>query len=219
MSIRKMLGMTLGHALALGSLVALPVVSAHAGSHTWDVNEVFSDVTGNIQFIELLEKNGTTGETAVPGHLMNSSTNSKSFTITGPALATPTSNKSYLMGTAAFAALPGAPEPDAIIPPSVLPFFFSTAGDSVFYNPWDTFAFGAVPTDGINSLNAPGPVGTTATNSPTNYSGVSGSVDASAATPAPPPVPVPYPASVLGSAPAPAATLVMVMAAATIPES
>ena len=57
MLIRKVLGTTLGYALVLGCLVALPVVAAHAGSHTWDVNEVFSDSTGNIQFIELLEKN------------------------------------------------------------------------------------------------------------------------------------------------------------------
>jgi hypothetical protein len=173
---RTSLGSIVGLALALATALGLPPAPAHAGSHTWDVNEVFSDSTGLVQFVELVEANGTPGETGVPGHSMTSS--SKSFTIVGPALAPPTSNKFYLIATAAFAALPGAPTPDAIIPAGVLPFFFSTSGDTVTYVPWDAFAFGTVPTDGTTSLNQDL---TTGLNSPTNYAGVSGSVDASPA--------------------------------------
>ena len=176
MLIRKVLATTLGYALVLGSLVALPVVAAHAGSHTWDVNEVFSDSTGNIQFIELLEKNGTPGETGVPGHTMSTLTATKSFVIPGIALVAPTSNKFFLMGTAAFAALPGAPTPDAIIPASTLPFFFDTTGDTVTYAPWDSLVFASVPTDGTTSLNFDLSTGT---NSPTNYAGGTGTVNAS----------------------------------------
>jgi hypothetical protein len=172
--IRKLLGESLGGGLVAAVLVLVPAIPAHAGSHTWDVNEVFSDATGTIQFIELVEANGTPGETGVPGHSMT--TNAKSFVISGPALAPPTSNKFYLMGTADFAALPGAPTPDAIIPAGVLPFFFSTGGDTVTYVPWDSLTFASVPTDGINSLNQDL---TTGVNSPTNYAGATGSVDAS----------------------------------------
>lgn len=178
MSIETMLRRTLGHALVVCSLTGLSAGAAFAGSHTWNVNEVFSDATGNVQFIELVEANGTPNETGVPGHSMTS--NAKNFVISGPALAAPSSNKFYLMGTAAFAALPGAPTPDAIIPAGVLPFFFSVGGDTVTYVPWDSFAFPSVPTDGTTSLNANL---TTGLNSPTNYAGTSGSVDAS-----PPPV-------------------------------
>lgn len=178
----KVLGvtLTLGHALALGCLF-LPLVSAQAGSHTWDVNEVFSDATGSVQFIELVETNGTPNEIGVPGHAMTTVANN--FVIPGAPLVPPSSNRFYLIGTAAFAALPGAPTPDAIIPASDLPFFFSTAGDTVTYVPWDSFAFGPVPTDGTTSLNSDL---TTGLNSPTNYAGASGSVDAS-----PPPASVP----------------------------
>lgn len=174
MATRRRLQRVLARVLASGLLIALPAGAGHAGSHTWDVNEVFSDATGNIQFIELIEANGTPNELGVPGHDMTS--NTKSFTISGPALTAPTSNKTYLMGTAEFAALPGAPTPDAIIPAGVLPFFFSTSGDTVTYVPWDSLTFASVPTDGTTSLNGDLSTGP---NSPKNYAGVSGSVDAS----------------------------------------
>lgn len=152
--------------------------TALAGSHTWDVNEVFSNADGTIQFVELREAQGTPNETGVPGHTMSSDL--KSFVISGPALTAPTSNKFYLLGTAAFAALPGAPTPDATIPVGTLPFFFATSGDTVDYQPWDSFTFGSVPTNGIDSLHR---LSGQAVNSPTNYAGQSGQVDASAGAP------------------------------------
>lgn len=175
---------TVAVTLARVGLIALMASAAQAGSHTWNVNEVFSDASGSIQFVELVEANGTPNETGVPGHSLTS--NAKSFTISGPALASPTSNKFYLIATAGFAALPGAPTPDATIPAGVLPSFFSTAGDTVTYVPWDAFSFGAVPTDGTTSLNADLSTGP---NSPTNYAGVTGSVDA-APTPGVPALPI-----------------------------
>ncbi len=175
----KLLGTTLGHALVLGCLVALPVVSAQAGSHTWDVNEIFSDVTGTIQFIELIEAGPPPGaESAVPGHTMSTTTDTVGFPIIGPAVAPPTSGKHYLIGTAAFAALTGAPPLDATFDPGSLPFFFTAGADSVSYEPWDTLTYGAgvLPTDGVTSLNADLSTGV---NSPTNSLGASGSVNVS----------------------------------------
>ena len=160
---------------------ALATGTALAGSHTWDVNEVFSDATGNVQFIELVEANGTPNETGVAGHTLSSDL--KSFVIPGAALTPPTSNKFFLIATAAFAALPGAPTPDALIPPDRLPFFFSPSnGDTIDYQPWDSLSFGAgvVPTDGINSLRRNLSTGA---NSPTNYAGVTGSVNAAPEVP------------------------------------
>ena len=175
MLIRKVevLGMTLGHALVLGCLVALPLVSAQAGSHTWDVNEVFSNSSGTVQYIELVEANGTPNEIGVPGHDITSTANT--FEIPGDPLVAPTSDKFYLIGTAAFAALTGAPTPDAIMPAS---FFATLAAETIAYVPWDTMSWGAgvLPTDGVTSLNADLSTGT---NSPTNSQGFTGSVNVS----------------------------------------
>ena len=93
--------------------------------------------------------NGTPNETGLPGQTLSS--NANNLVIPGPPLTPPTTNMTYLLGTAAFAALPGAPTPDAILPDN----FFSTGGDTITYGVWDSFTFGAgvLPTDGINSLN------------------------------------------------------------------
>jgi len=134
----------------IGLLVLGPAGLASAGGHTWDTIEVFSDSSGQIQFVELWESGGGASEFAVPGKLMSSGL--ASFTISGASLApVSTANKFYLLATQAFADLPGAPTPDAIIPPGSIPFF-STTGDFVSYGGLDTWTFGAVPTDGVRSL-------------------------------------------------------------------
>ncbi|HNO78579.1 MAG TPA: hypothetical protein PKN33_11015 [Phycisphaerae bacterium] len=162
-------------AIATGLLTT----AAFGGAHTWDVNEVFSNHDGTIQFVELREANGTPNEVNVGGRPVSSDSTGNQFTIAS-AVASPTTNKHLLFATAAFAALPGAPTPDQIIPAGLVPFF-NINGDTVRYNPYDAFTFGAVPIDGVNSMNDGGII---AANSPTNYAGVTGSVDAG-----PPPVP------------------------------
>lgn len=159
--------------LGLVALAAAPVAPLPPGSHTWDFTEVFSDITGNVQFMELREANGGAGETGLPGHTVTS--NANSFVIPGPPLIGPTSNRHYLIATAGFAALPGAPTPDAIMPSN----FLSKAGDTLSYLPWDTWTFGAIPTDGVTSRLRNG---TNATNSPTNYAGATGSINANFAS-------------------------------------
>jgi len=153
---------------------------ALAGGHTWDVNEVFSNADGTIQFVELKETGGGNFETGTGGHTVTS--NTRTFTITSN-VASPTGFKHLLFATASFAALPGAPTPDYIFPAGSIPFF-AIGGDTVSYTPFDTWVFGMVPTNGIHSLNR---VGGSLANSPTNYAGTTGSVDAN--PPAPPGVP------------------------------
>lgn len=165
-------------AVAASLMLGSATPGIFAGAHTWDVNEMFSNADGTIQFIELREAGGGTGEIGVGGHLLTSNTGS--FLITNN-VASPTSFKHILFGTAAFAALPGAPTVDYTIPAN----FFSINGDTITYNPYDsrTFGPGALPTDGVRSLNNDL---TTGINSPTNYAGQTGSVNAA---PAPPAVP------------------------------
>ncbi|MCB9849496.1 MAG: hypothetical protein H6817_02185 [Phycisphaerales bacterium] len=154
---------------AVGVMCATP---AFGGGHTWDVNEVFSSSNGLIQFVELREANGTPGEIGLNGKVVSAVNTGKSYVIPGNVVA-PTSNKMFLLATQSFADLPGAPTPDRIIPPGSLPFF-DVNGDSVKYHVYDTWVFGAVPTDGVNSMNR---VGGVQVNSPTNYAGQTGSVD------------------------------------------
>ncbi len=162
------------------ALVAAAGQVAFAGSHTWDVNELFSNTDGTIQFVELKEKGGGEFETGVGNQLLRS--NAVTYDIQNNVVA-PTSFKFLLFATQAFADLPGAPTPDEIIPDH----FINTSGDTIIYGPpYDTLTFGAgaLPTDGIHSLR---PGGTNPVNTPTNYAGQVGSVDAS--PPPPPAVP------------------------------
>lgn len=145
---------------------------AQAGIHTWDVKEVFSNASGTIQYIELID-NGTAGfETGVGNGSLTSGTQSHSWT--NGAVATPTNGRSYLIASASFAALPGAPTPDVIIPVSKMPFF-NPAGDTIGFAGVDSWAFTAVPTNGTQSRDRSLGI---ITNSPKNYAGTTGSVNA-----------------------------------------
>ncbi len=153
---------------------------AFAGAHTWDVVELFSNADGTIQFVELREVGGGDFETGVGNQLLRS--NAVTYDILNN-VAAPTGFKFLLFATSDFALLPGAPTPDETIPDN----FINLNGDSIRYGPpYDflTFGPGALPTNGILSLRKGGGTGV---NSPTNYAGDTGSVDAS--PPPPPAVP------------------------------
>lgn len=150
---------------------------ASSGSHKWRFNELFSNADGTIQFIEMKECCGAAGEFGLSGKwvLVVGANNQFDFdrNLTGD-----TSFKHLLLATQAFVDLPGAPTPDFIIPDNFLPL----GGDTLEY--WSygdaTMTFGALPTDGINSLTTRGG---TETNSPTNYAGQTGSIDATPVEP------------------------------------
>ena len=173
----------LGHGMGTFLLVGFAALgwasTASAGIHTWDVNEVFSNADGSIQFVELRENGPPPGsETGVGNGTISS--NTQTYVMSEGAVTAPTSGKHFLIATAAFAALPGAPTPDAIIPPANIPFF-APASDSVAFGGFDTLVVTGAPTNGTDSYGVGGVV---AVNSPTNYAGVSGSVNA--APPGPP---------------------------------
>ena len=144
-------------ALAGAACLGLVGAPAMAGSHTWDVGEIFSNADGTIQFIEL--KNGPTGgEIFLGGLPVSSNTNTFIFPGSlGCCGAFPnccTNNKTILLATAGFAAL-GGPAPDHIIVDN----FFSTSGDTITYHVYDSVSFGAgvLPTDGCQSPFSCGP--------------------------------------------------------------
>lgn len=167
--------MTLSHrsvqALGFAGVLALGA-AASAGSHLWDFSEVFSNADGTIQFIELHETNGADGEIFLAGKSIFSASTGQMFTFPSN-LRPPTGDKYLLLATEGFAALPGAPTPDYIIPDG----FFDADGDSLTYHVYDTYTFGAVPTDCVMSMNRG--VGVDM-NSPENFAGEVGFVDCAA---------------------------------------
>ncbi|MCB9838118.1 MAG: hypothetical protein H6813_02165 [Phycisphaeraceae bacterium] len=147
--------------------------SALAGSHLWDITEVFTNADGSIQFIEMTEQNGAESEIGLLHKAIMSEGTGNSF-VFPDVLVPPTSFKHLLLATQAFADLPGAPTPDYIIPEN----FFAVGGDTLRYHVYDTWVIGAgaIPTDCTHSLNRYGVA--VAVNSPTNYDGDSAAVDA-----------------------------------------
>ncbi len=163
----------------------LGIVPVSGGVHLWRVKEIFSNADGTIQFIELATCCGSTGENFLANQRVTSTTNAFTF----PAnVAGSTLNKHVLLATAGFAALPGAPAPDHIS----VDRFFSTTADTITFAGYDTLIFtaGRLPTDGRTSLNKDPNDATdttfTATNSPTNYAGQTGSVVVVSGAPAVP---------------------------------
>jgi hypothetical protein len=164
--------------LASAAMLAI-ASSTFAGSHLWDFTEVFSSPDGQIQFIELHVATMANFETQLAGKKVSSLATGKSFTFPVN-LTPPTGQKYLLLATSAFAALPGSPTPDFIIPAN----FFGTSGDTLTYHVYDSWVIGAtaVPLDCVSSLKRNGSI---SANTPKNYAGVQGTVDACPAPPCP----------------------------------
>lgn len=163
-------------AAAIASLTAAQ--TARASFHLWEIDEVFSDASGNVQFIEFDNHFDFEYFLTASGGLTS---NTHSYSFPGNLPAQSTVNKHFLVGTAAYAALAGVPAPDYVIPNG----FFSTAGDTLTLQFADngaiSFTGAQLPTDGMHSLNRAygGPTSsgfTTAINSPTNFAGETGIV-------------------------------------------
>jgi hypothetical protein len=168
--------------LLFGGLLAVAAVAffatrARAAFHLWSISEVYSNSDGSVQFVELFTSSA--GQTATNGTQIKS--NGKTFTFSSN-LASDTTNHHLLLATAGFGSLPGGVTPNFTIPSN----FFNPAGDTVHYVGTITtngsVTLASAPKDGLLSLNYPGP--TTANNTPTNFAGMSGSVNL-----VPPPTP------------------------------
>ncbi len=165
-------------------LFLLGASHANAASHQWRFNELFSNADGTIQFIEMQECCGAMTEWGLQSKWVLAVHANHKYTFRSNLIGN-TSNKYYLLGTQGFADTPGAPTPDAIIPSGFLP----VNGDTLEYwqYPDATRNYGTLPQDGVTSLEVgPGPDGisntdddvyVTRVNSPTNYSGESGSIN------------------------------------------
>ena len=163
---------------ARGGLVsvaaALLTTPAQAGFHLWSIREVYTDVSGSLQFIELVDSFG--GQTFVGGHSISVANvgNTITHTFTIPAnLSANTFNHALLFGTAGLQAA-GGPVPDYIIPNN---FLFQAGGTLTFFGGSGGGGGGpysALPTDGTLSRIWVG--GGSSPNSPENLAGQIGFV-------------------------------------------
>ena len=153
--------------VGVGLLIFFPT-DAYSSFHLWEINEIYSNADGTRQFIELT----TTfdGQQLVGGHDINATSDGITNTFTfSNNTSTPTSNHSLLLATLALAASPGFPTPDFTIQSN---FFEPTANSTTinFIGADSVTINGGIPTDGLNSVDDLGTIGTA---SPTNYDGVS----------------------------------------------
>jgi len=144
---------------------------AQAGHHLWKVSEAFSNASGSVQFVELFCT--ANSEAGLGAFTLTSTTNTLNFVTNLPSATT--LNTWALCATSNFASQAGGITPDYIIPAN----FFPTGGGTLNYaSGIDAWAYGAVPTDGVNSLNkSTSNIVTTGVNSPHNFAGASGSVN------------------------------------------
>jgi hypothetical protein len=180
-------------AAALATIISLAGIqtSAHAAFHLWNVKEVFTNASGSVQFIEMFDSFG--GETLMNGFSLTANSDGNIKTFTFPSNLSLNTPGSLLIATSGFGSLPGGVTPDFTFSQSTTPisgsffnpnatnlsFTFNGSGDSM------SFTGASLPKDGINSLtdanahDSPTPVQSisSGTNSPTNLSGNSGSVN------------------------------------------
>ena len=154
--------------------------TASATYHTFRINEVYSNSSGSVQFIEMREMFGFNSQNSVT-LAPDIKSGGKDFVFPTNLPSSTTASKKFLLGTSAYAALAGAPAPDYIIPAS----FFNPLGDTLQFGTTgpdgtvDLTSFGGLPSDATMSLNRVGTSGnsyTTAVNSPTDFAGIAGSV-------------------------------------------
>jgi hypothetical protein len=136
--------------------------------HTYQIEEIFSNADGTVQYVVMHESQGMSGEYFWAGNPFISSHagQSKLFTFpnnlpvgmncnpyTGCAKAMPTStaNTRVLIATQGFADLQIV-APDFVIPNG----FLSTAGGTINYAGADQVTYSALPTDGVTAINRSG---------------------------------------------------------------
>jgi len=164
--------------VAVAILGLLMCSEAFAGSHLWRFNEFYTSPDGAVQFIEMLEIGGSDSETAIGNHWFETDGyNHDHAEILGTNLPFGTANKKFLVGSESYAALPGVPAPDYILPDGIL----DPTGDTVVWWFYQTIQIppGVMPTDGVSSITVVDPMApsySTGTNSPTNFAGQTGTV-------------------------------------------
>ena len=173
-------------ALATG----LAATSTLAEFHTYQIEQVYSNASGTVQFIVMHEVAAMGAEYFWAGNKLTSTHlgTTKSYTFPsnlaigmacnpyydcGYAAPSSTANTRVLIATQGFADL-GLMNPDYVIPNG----FLATDGGTINYAGVDQITYAALPTDGVSAINR---AGATIPNVATNFNALTSSIQARAA--------------------------------------
>ncbi len=166
-------------------LLALATFAPHAGAApvSFAIAQVFSSADGAIQFVQLRETAGATGQQELAGRTLTVARGSVTRTFTFPAdlPSSATANKAVLIASQGWQAVPANyPEFRAVTPDFTMPDRFLPAeGATLTFDGVDAFAYPALPRDGFSAVYRSG--NTIRDNSAQNFGGAVASL---------PPVPV-----------------------------
>jgi hypothetical protein len=156
--------------LWLISALAAAAPLANASFHTFEIDQIYSDAGGTVQFVVLREAAGFGSENFFNGHTLTSSHGgaNKTFAFMTDLPSTATAGKRVLIATQGFAAM-GLVTPDYLIPNG----FLATDGGTVNYAGVDQVTYASLPTDGAHAIDRRG---NAVANVATNFAGQSASV-------------------------------------------
>lgn len=147
---------------------------ARAAFHLWNIQEVYSNSSGTLQFIEMIGlANGQNPLNTFGGTMTSANIGNTMSNVFNPMNDLPSSNtlnRTFLIGTAGIQAA-GGPAPDYFVPNG---FLFSAGGSITSNFAQNGGAFTALPIDGTMSRIWNG--GNNVINSPMNFAGQSGVV-------------------------------------------
>jgi hypothetical protein len=166
--------------MAVGVLFGLS--AARASFHVWAVTELYSSADGSVQFIKLTNNSTFASEYFLSGHVIVCTgppgiSNTFTFPTNLPAVST--ANKTFLIGTANLATVPGGVTPNYVLTNSA-PFLPLNTGVTntvgIIGSVETPAAYTNLPTDGVFSLKGLGSSLAAATNSPKNFSDQANSI-------------------------------------------
>jgi hypothetical protein len=170
------------------ALLLLSLSSTARGEfHTLQIEQIFSNADGTVQFVVLHETLGLNGEGFLGGHTLTAMSGAGTHTFVFPTNlpggtcdvygcgSSPTANARVLVATQGFAAL-GLVTPDYVMPNGFLPL----SNGTINYAGVDQVSYMSIPSDGVTAVTRNG---SARQNVATNFNGQSASVPA-----APPPV-------------------------------
>jgi hypothetical protein len=172
------------HGVLAGTL-ALAATTAWASYHTFQIDEIFTNADGTIQYVVLHEAFGMDGQNMLLGHTLTATqgTTTKTYNFQNDlpggscsyygCTPSPTAHQRVLIASQSFAAL-GLVNADYVIPDGFIPLSNGTLN----YAQVDQMSYTTLPTDGVSALMRSGATGP---NVATNFAGGSASVAVAAA--------------------------------------
>ena len=147
--------------VAAGLLLAL-TTGARAAAPSFEIDQVYSNADGSVQYVILRESAGQNGQNGFKGLTLTATQGARVSTFTFPTdlPSATTARRSVLIATAGYAALAATQAEFAAAPPDyVVPVrFLPTAGGTIDFAGADTFSYDALPGDGIAALYRSGEV-------------------------------------------------------------